>query len=247
MEELLLRLLLAGDELDIVHQQKIGAAVFGAQLLAAADLNGVDEVVCEIVALNVYDLCLRVLRVDGAADSQKKMRLAEPGVAVNEKRVIKLAGVFRHGDGCGVGVFVRGTHDEVIEREAGDLRERIVCFRFGDVAVELVPCEDRQLELGGEKVAERVDDRLREAGLDNVALELRGGVNDEPVIDDLDRRTVVKPGVQRRGGQILPENGKNTVPYVVEGIHSFSLLMIHKAPEGTIISIIKLYHFSTMV
>ncbi len=48
-----------------------------------------------------------------------------------------------------------------------------------------------------------------------------GGVDDEPVIHDLDRRAVVKPGVQRRGGQILPENGKNAVPYVVEGIHSF--------------------------
>ena len=98
-----------------------------------------------------------------------------------------------------------------------------------------------------EKVAERIDDRLGEAGLDNVALELRGGVDDEPVIHDLDRRAVVKPGVQRRGGQILPENGKNAVPYVVEGIHSFSLLMIRKVPGDTIISIIKLYHLSTIV
>lgn len=52
VEELLLRLLLTGDELDIVHQEKIGAAVFGAQILAAADLDGVDEIVREIVALD---------------------------------------------------------------------------------------------------------------------------------------------------------------------------------------------------
>ena len=247
MEELLLRLLLAGDELDIVHQEKIGAAVFGAQILAAADLDGVDEIVREIVALDVYDLRLRIFRVDRTADGEKKVRFAEPGVAVNEKRVIELAGVFRHGDGRGVGVFVRRSHDEVIECEACDLRERIVRFRFGDVAVQLVPGEDRQLELGGEKVAERIDDRLGKAGLDNVALELRGCVDDEPVIHDLDRRAVVKPGVQRRGGQILPENGKNAVPYVVEGIHSFSLLMIRKVPGDTIISIIKLYHLSTIV
>lgn len=66
VEELLLCLLLAGDELDIVHQEKIGAAVFGAQILAAADLDGVDEIVREIVALDVYDLRLRIFRVDRA-------------------------------------------------------------------------------------------------------------------------------------------------------------------------------------
>ena len=247
MEELLLRLLLAGDELDIVHQQKIGAAVLCAQLLAAADLNGVDEIVREVVALDVHDLRFRVFRVHRAADGEKKVRFAETGVAVNEERVIEFAGIFRHGNGGGVGVFVRRPYDEVIERKARDLRERIVRSRFGDVAVQLVPGEDRQLEFGGEKIAERVNDRLGEAGLDNVALKLRGRVYDEPVIHDLDRRAVVKPGVQRRGGQILPENGKNAVPYVVEGIHSFSLLMIRKVPGGTIISIIELYHFFTMV
>ena len=80
VEELLLRLLLAGDELDIVHQEKIGAAVFGAQILAAADLDGVDKIVREIVALDVYDLRLWIFRVDRAADGEKKVRFAEPGL-----------------------------------------------------------------------------------------------------------------------------------------------------------------------
>ena len=243
MEELLLRLLLAGDKLNIVHQQKIGAAVLCAQLLAAADLNGMNEIVRKVVALDVHDFRFRVFRMQRAADGEKKVRFAETGVAVNEERVIELAGIFRHGNGGGVGVFVRRPYDEVIEREARDLRKRIVRSRFGNVAVQLVPGEDRQLEFGGENIAERIDDRLGEAGLDDVALKLCGRVNDEPIIHDLDRRTVVKPGVQRRGGQILSENGKNAAPYVVEGIHSFSLSLLRRRARALLSAIINITLF----
>ena len=64
-------------------------------------------------------------------------------------------------------------YDEVIEREARDLRERIVRSRFGDVAVQLVPGEDRQLKLGGENIAESIDDRLGEAEIAAIQRVLR--------------------------------------------------------------------------
>ena len=55
VEKLLLRRLPAGDELDIVHEEKIGLAVFLAEFNVFARLDGADELVREVVALYVDD------------------------------------------------------------------------------------------------------------------------------------------------------------------------------------------------
>ena len=56
MEELLLRLLLAGDELDIVHQQDAPPAGISPGTPALLSLpDGCDQLVGEVVALDVDD------------------------------------------------------------------------------------------------------------------------------------------------------------------------------------------------
>ncbi len=55
MEELLLRGLLAGDELDIVYQQKVCHAVLHAEVLGAAGADGGDQLIGELLAGNVHD------------------------------------------------------------------------------------------------------------------------------------------------------------------------------------------------
>jgi hypothetical protein len=47
VEELLLRALLAGDELDVVDEQQIEGAIFRAKLAGAVIADGIDEVVGE--------------------------------------------------------------------------------------------------------------------------------------------------------------------------------------------------------
>ena len=64
MEKLLLRGGLAGDELDIVHEKQIRAAVFAAELGISALLKGCDQLVRELVALDVDDVVIRMLFVD---------------------------------------------------------------------------------------------------------------------------------------------------------------------------------------
>ena len=61
MEKFLLRGVLACDELDIVHEEEVGVAVFVTELEVLAAADGVDQLVCELVALDVDDVIVRGL------------------------------------------------------------------------------------------------------------------------------------------------------------------------------------------
>ena len=81
VEKLLLRAVLAGDELDIVHEQQVGIAVFLAEVLRRARADGFDHLVDELLALDVGDLRAGVVVADGLPDGEQQVRLAEAGVA----------------------------------------------------------------------------------------------------------------------------------------------------------------------
>ena len=222
MEKLLLGLLLAGDELDVVHQQQVRAPVFLPEFLGAARLDGVDQLVGEVVAFYIHDLVPGPAGVDALADGQQQMGLAKTGVAVDEQGVIHVSRILRHRQRRGVGVLVGGTHHEVVEGEAGHLGQRVVIGGLGQIAVQLLLARQHgDLELGGEQVAEHGRNIAGKALLDDVPLEVGGGVEHDAVVLQLHGRTVGKPGVQRRGGEVLPQHGQNAVPYVVEGIQVF--------------------------
>jgi hypothetical protein len=46
------------------------------------------------------------------------MRLAETDASVNEQRVVRIAGLIRHGEGSSVSKLVRGTYDKIIKSES---------------------------------------------------------------------------------------------------------------------------------
>ena len=85
MEKFLLRGVLARDELDIVHEKEVGVAVFVTELEVLAAADGVDQLVCELVALDVDDVIVRVLALDLVGDGIEQVRLAEAGLAVDEQ------------------------------------------------------------------------------------------------------------------------------------------------------------------
>ena len=96
MKELLLGLYLAGDELDIVHQQDIRLPVLFPELRVAVFPDGGDQLIGEVIALHIDDPCLRPLFPQGVGYGVQQVRLAQSAVTVDKQRVVVLAGLFRH-------------------------------------------------------------------------------------------------------------------------------------------------------
>src|SRR5581483_4953702 len=109
VEELFLRPLFAGEELDVVDEEDVDAAVPLAELLALLSADGVDELVRELLARRVGDALLRMTPRHGVTDRVHEMRLAEPRAPVDEERVVRMTRALRHGERGGAADAVVGA------------------------------------------------------------------------------------------------------------------------------------------
>ena len=115
VEELLLGLLVGGEELDVVDHQDVRVAVAVAELVQLAALDGLDEVVDERLAAQDAQLGLGVAGGDLAAGGLEQVGLAQPDAAVDEQRVVSLAGRLADRHAGGVGQAVARAGDEGLE------------------------------------------------------------------------------------------------------------------------------------
>jgi hypothetical protein len=115
VEERLLRLRAALQELDVVDQEDVDVAVACLEGGAAVVGDGVDEVVRELLARDVSDADAGVERLGIVADRVQQVRLAESGVAVDEERVVRLGRCLSHGDRRCMREAVGLADDEVVE------------------------------------------------------------------------------------------------------------------------------------
>ena len=116
VEELLLHRLLALEEMHVVDEEEVGLAEAAAKVGGGAILNGGDELVGELLGADEGDSGVGLSRDDLVRDGLHEVRLAESGVAVDEERVVDLAGRLGDGVGGGGGELVRLSDDEVVER-----------------------------------------------------------------------------------------------------------------------------------
>ena len=120
MEELLLEALLVLDELDVVDEQDVAPPVAALEGAVAVGADGVDEVVQEVLGGDVAhahrpgSCCAHVV-----ADGVQEVGLAQPGVAVDEQRVVGPGRLLGHGQGGGVGEAVGLADDEGLEGVVG--------------------------------------------------------------------------------------------------------------------------------
>ena len=117
VKELLLGLYLAGDELDIVHQQDIRLPVLFPELRIAVLPDGGDQLIGEVIALHIDDPCLWPLFTQGVGDSVQQVRLAQSAVTVDKQRIVVLSGLLGHRLGGGKGQLVLGSHHIRLEGE----------------------------------------------------------------------------------------------------------------------------------
>ena len=117
VEKLLLRALLAGQELDVVDQKHIRLAVALAELLHRCRLDGGDRLVREFFTIHIDNVEIRVVLLDLNFDGVQQVRLAQTRRPVDEQRVVRAGGVRGHGLRGGKRKLVRRPLDEVLERE----------------------------------------------------------------------------------------------------------------------------------
>ena len=115
MEEFLLGLGLAGDELHVVHQQDVRVPVFVVEFQLFALADGLDQGVGKIVALDVDDLGAAVVLADAVGDGVDQVGLAQARVAVDQKGIVGFRRRVGHGPGGGVGKLVGFAHHEVFK------------------------------------------------------------------------------------------------------------------------------------
>src|SRR4029077_4783152 len=119
VEELLLGTELVGQELDVVDEQNVGVAEALAEATALAAADGADELARELLDRHVTDGQAVVELLNVVADRVKQVRLPEPRAAVDEERVVRLAGLLGDRECRAVREAVPVADHEVAERVAG--------------------------------------------------------------------------------------------------------------------------------
>ena len=218
MEKLVLRLLLTGDELDIVHQKQIHIAVLIVKILGRAVFDGAHELVGKLVALDVDDALFRIALVDGVADGQQQVGFAEAGVAVDKEGIVGLAGIFRHGHGGGVGKAVGVADDEMVEGIAGHLGQRI-CGVLLTAGQFVVFGQHEQLKVGGKEIIECGFDAVAEAFGNDLLLKFRAGDEYQAAVVHLHGNAVEKPGFHSGRRELRRQYIQHLLPYILDGFH----------------------------
>jgi hypothetical protein len=116
VEELLLGLDLPLEELDVVDQQDVDVPVTPLERARLVVADAVDEVVGELLGVHVPHLHTRVEVLRVVADGVEQVRLAQPGLPVDEEWVVGLRGRLGDGDRGRVGEPVARADDERLER-----------------------------------------------------------------------------------------------------------------------------------
>ena len=115
VEELLARLLAAGEELDVVDQQHVRLAEALLEATRAALAHRVDELARELLDRGVADREARAEALDVVAHGVQQMRLAHAGRAVQEERVVGVARQLGDGERRRVGEVVLLADHELLE------------------------------------------------------------------------------------------------------------------------------------
>ena len=101
------------------------------------------------------------------------MRLAEAGVSVDKQRIIRAAGLMRHGDGGVMSKFIGVSDDEAVKGVSGHLGQGIIVGLALLVIAELLIGEDLDCEFGRKNFAHRTLYCLCKALYDDITLKIR--------------------------------------------------------------------------
>ena len=221
MEHLLLGGALAGDKLDVVHQKHVGKPVFVPELLHILLLAQIcHQLVDKLLAFDIDNMKLGMGLVDGVGDGIEKVGLAKARLPVDKQGIVpvRLPGGLRHRLGRGKGELVGGAHHKFVEGVLLRAGKEALHLSLGQGVLLPLP-QELDLKIGGEQLLQRLLDVGEVPGEDNVLLEIRGGIQHQPVLLQGDDLGVVKPGIQSCGCQVGLHKGEDSLPDLRGGMH----------------------------
>jgi hypothetical protein len=115
VEELLLRALLAGEELHVVDQQQVQVVVLGLQLVEGLALVVLDHVADELLGVQIQHARIGPVLEQRVAHRVHQVRLAQAHAAVDEQRVVHRARRAGHVQRGGARHLVGAAGDQRVE------------------------------------------------------------------------------------------------------------------------------------
>ena len=209
MEKFLLRGFLAGNKLDIVDEEQVRIAVFVAELVVAAFLQGGDQLIGKLITLDIDDVVAGMIFMNDARDRVEQVCLAEAGRTVDEKRVIRLRRIVGDGDGCGVRKAVGRADNKIIERELRVKLDKLRLLLPTAIGFDLRLIQNGHGDVHLEDLLHRFLDISLAAAEDNVLAERRRGIEDQLIVGQLENFSIVKPGgdhLRRQSGLHMAED-----------------------------------------
>jgi hypothetical protein len=203
--ELDLSLVFALEELDVVEQEDVRAAIATAELVGALIAHGGDEVAGELVSGGTDHVEISAEGFVG--DGVEEMCLAKAGRCADEEWVVRRTRRARHGHGRGVGEAVAAPDDEGIERKGG-IQTRPRPVRPGWIGRAAVTggsnlvSESRRSQhleanvdvLPGERGQDAVDEGPQ-AQVKPLGVEVAAGADYEPALVEAYPDGVLEPGI----------------------------------------------------
>jgi hypothetical protein len=113
VEELLLRSLLTGQELNVVDEKDVRRTVFAAELIASALAEGSNEVVGKVFTGEVEDTAASLR--GAMPDGMEEVCLACAYRAIEEKGIVQLTRLVSDGQGAGRGEAIAVADNEALE------------------------------------------------------------------------------------------------------------------------------------
>ena len=216
VEEFILRTLLAGNKLNIVHEKQVSMAVFIAEFHIFALLQGGDQFVGELVAFDINDLGVGTLAVDLAGDGIEQMGLAETAGAIEKQGIVALMQSVGHRHRGGVGEAVGGAYHKAVKGVFFIEEEGVISA--GKVGFFLVAHHFHH-HIAVEELLHGIHDIGGKAFCDHIPADVHRGKEDKLGIGDLKDLRIVKKGRYNGQGDVLFEVGKHASPDIGSGVH----------------------------
>ena len=129
VQEFLLRRLLLGQEIQVVHQKRVAIAELLAEGAELVLVHRLDEAIGELLRSQEEDAPVGKLAAQGGVDAFHEMRLAGADGAVKDERDRRIVGGFDEVEGGGMSDAVTWPDDEFVELAPAPLPGRALGVR----------------------------------------------------------------------------------------------------------------------
>jgi len=206
VEELLLRRVLAGEELDVVDQQRVHGTEAALEVVHVLLLQRLHHAADELLRTKVEHLRAGIVLHEHVAGGVHEVGLAEAGAPIEQQGVVRPARVHRHLHGRGLAQLVRLAFDEGFE---GVVRVEVVHVRWLVRRLRHARCRLGRRGRHGRRRASR-----HRAGAGRADLQANGQGAAAQVFDDrLDLvQVLLAHGVQRIGVRRVEEQPVSVLP-----------------------------------